>query len=301
MKTSPVLQLFPVHQGNDKFDVIIKNHKNGNQYKHVENNIWVRNFTLNYNKPVDINKLFDEKEISTFIFNENKNIFSKFPKFEPKDLSQKNIIITSDGFGFEKINEVLNGINLNKKFIILTNNSLKKWDNLKVLPDLFVENNPFKEALNNISYKYYPNCLISTRTFYQFVNNYKYKNINLYNPTPLEFYNPITKIDDSKYLDDYRNPICAAINYSYLCNAKNIFFLYCSEAFEEEKPATILHNDGIHYQYQQNKLSEKIIDSMIFWIRKNNKSCNVFYHGLDKTFKFASYIEKEDLIKILKL
>jgi len=295
------LQLFPVHQGNDKFDVIIKNHKNGNQYKHVENNIWVRNFTLNYNKPVDINKLFDEKEISTFIFNENKNIFSKFTKFEPKDLSQKNIIITSDGFGFENINEVLNGINLNKKFIILTNNALKKWDNLKVLPDLFVENNPFKEALNNISYKYYPNCLISTRTFYQFVNNYKYKNINLYNPTPLEFYNPITKIDDSKYLDDYRNPICAAINYSYLCNAKNIFFLYCSEAFEEEKPATILHNDGIHYQYQQNKLSEKIIDSMIFWIRKNNKSCNVFYHGLDKTFKFASYIEKEDLIKILKL
>ena len=268
---------------------------------HVEDNIWVRNFTLPYVKPIDLNKLYEDKEINNFIENENNNIFSKFPKFEPKDLSKKNILIISYGFGFKNIENILNKIKTDKKFIILTNNSLKKWTNNKILPDLFVENNPFKECLNNINFKFYPNCLLSTRTYYKFSDYYKYKNINFYNPTPLEFYNPIVKNDDSKYLDDYRNPICAAINYSYYCNPKNIFLLYCSEAFNKEKPATILHNDQIHYQYEQNKLSEKIIDAMLFWLRKKNNNINIFYHGLDKTFNFASYINQETLIEYLNL
>ena len=301
LKTSPVLQSFHVRLGNKDKNLTVKNHKNGNQYLYIDNNIWVRNFTVPFAKPIDINKLYQDEEIKNFIDNENKNIYSKYPKFEPKDLSQKNIIIVSDGFGFENINNLLEKINLNKKFIVLTNNSLKKWNNLNVLPDLFIENNPFKECLNNISLKFYPNCLISTRTYHKFIDYYKYKNIKMYDPTPLEKYNTAIKSDDSKYLDDYRNSICAAINYSYFCNAKNLFLLFCSEAFEKQKPATILHNDGEHYQYPLNNLSEKIIDGMLFWLKKKNSNINIFYHGLNKTFNFASYIDSETLIEYLKL
>lgn len=301
LKTSPVLQSYRVLLENKEKILTVKNHKNGNEYIHVENNIWVRNFTLPFAKPIDINKLYKDEEIGIFIENENKNIFSKFPKFEPKDLSQKNVIIISDGFGFENINNIIENINIKNKFIILTNNSLKKWDNLKVLPDLFIENNPFKECLNNISQKFYPNCLLSTRVNNRFLDFYKYKNINFYHPTPLENYNPISKNDDSKHLDDYRNPICAAISYSYFCNAKNIFLIYCSEAFEKEKSGTVLHNDGMHYQYEQNKLSDKIIDHMLFWLKKKNNNFKIFQHGLEKTFNFASYISNEQLTEFLKL
>lgn len=300
-KTSPVLQSYRVLLENKDKTLTIKNHKNGNQYIYVEKNIWVRNFTLPYARPIDINKLYKDDEIKFFIENDNKNIGSNIPKFEPRDLSQKNVIIVSDGFGFSNIENILEKININKKFIILTNNSLKKWNNTKVLPDLFVENNPFQECLNNISNKFYPNCLLSTRVYNKFIDYYKYKNINFYNPTPLENYNPSVKNDDSKHLDDYRNPICAAINYCYYCNAKNIFLLYCSEAFEKERPSTILHNNELHYQYQQNKLSESIIDSMIFWLKKKNNNLNIFHHGLEKTFNFATYINKESLIEYLKL
>jgi hypothetical protein len=69
----------------------------------------------------------------------------------------------------------------------------------------------------------------------------------------------------------------------------------------KERPASYLHNDGIHYQYNQNKLSDKIINGMIFWYKKTNQYSNIFYHGLNKSFKFGSYIQQEDLIENFKL
>lgn len=296
-KICPVLQLYPVHLENEKFNVTVKNLNQGNQYLHVEKNIWVRNFALNNVKPVDINTLYDEKEIKIFMENEFNNGFLKFPRFEKKDLSNKNVFIISDGFGFDDVNSVIENIGLKNKFIILTNNSLKKWNNIKVLPDLFVENNPLKNCLNNINPRIFPNCLLSTRTHPDFVKVYKYKNISFYDPSPSNKFNSPNKEVIKNYLDDYRNPICAAINYCFLCNVKNLYLLYCSDAMEKERPASVLHNDNVHYQYPQNKLSEKIIDSMIFWYRKENKYSNIFYHGLNKTFKYATYIQKEDLIK----
>ena len=300
-KTSPVLQLYPVHLENEKFNVTVKNLNQGNQYLNVEKNTWVRDFTLNHVLPIDINNLIQEEEIKTFISNELINNTLKFPKFETKDLSNKNVFIVSDGFGFDDINDILQNINIKNKFIILTNNSLKKWNNFNVLPDLFVENNPYKNALNNINSKIFPNCLLSNRIYPEFVKMYKYKNINFYNPTPSSKFNSTSENEISNYLDDYRNPICAAINYCFLCNVENIHLLYCSEGMVKEKSASLLHNDGIHYQYYQNKLSDKIINGMIFWYRKNKKNSNIFYHGLDKSIKFGSYIQKEDLIKNCKI
>lgn len=295
-KICPVLQLYPVHLENEKFNVTVKNLHHGNQYLNIEKNIWIRNFTLKHVDPIDINNLNQEEEIKTLIDNELTNNSFKLPKFEARDLSNKNVFIVSDGFGFDEINNILEKINIRNKFIILTNNSLKKWDNFNVLPDLFVENNPYKNALNNINSRIFPNCLLSSRIYPEFINLYKYKNINFYNPTPSLKFNSLYKNEIKNYLDDYRNPICAAINYSFVCNAKNIYLLYCSEAMEKEKPSSVLHNDGIHFQYEQNKLSDKIIDGMIFWYRKNNKFSNIFYSGLQKSFKFGTYINQEDLI-----
>jgi len=300
-KTSPVLQLYPVHLENEKFNVTVKNLHKGNQYLNVEKNIWVRNFTINNVSPIDINNLIKEEEIKTFINNELTNNMLNISKFETKDLRNKNVFIISDGFGFDDINEILQNINIENKFIILTNNSLRKWNNFDVLPDLFIENNPYKNALNNINSRIFPNCLLSNRIYPEFINMYKYKNIHFYNPTPSLNFNSQSSTDISNYLDDYRNPICAALNYCFLCNAENINLLYCSEGMDKEKPASFLHNDGIHYQYNQNKSADEIINGMIFWYRKNKRHSNIFYHGLDKSFKFGSYIKKEDLIKNCKL
>jgi hypothetical protein len=300
-KTCPVLQLYPVHLENEKFNVTIKNLHKGNQYLNVEKNVWVRNFTLKNILPIDINNLNQEEEIKTFINNQLINNMFKLPKFEAKDLSNKNVFIVSDGFGFENINNILENINIKNKFIILTNNSLKKWNNFKVLPDLFIENNPYKNSLNNINPKIFPNCLLSKRIYPEFINSCKSKNISFYDPIPSLNFNSMYKNEINAYLDDYRNPICAAINYCFLCNAKNINLLYCSEGMDKERPASYLHNDGIHYQYNQNKLSDKIINGMIFWYKKTKQYSNIFYHGLNKSFKFGSYIQQEDLIENFKL
>ena len=47
--------------------------------------------------------------------------------------------------------------------------------------------------------------------------------------------------------------------------------------------------------YPQQKLANKIINSMIFWYLVNNPQSKIFYTGLKNSFSLAKYIDIKDL------
>jgi len=86
-----------------------------------------------------------------------------------------------------------------------------------------VINNPYKEAMNYMSPKnalYFPACIASTRTYHEFVKRYL-GNLYLYEPTPETNFG--TRKEGHRYfIDDYRNPICAAIGIAYQFGVKKL-------------------------------------------------------------------------------
>jgi hypothetical protein len=295
MATTRVLQSFLVRTNEDKIKVSIRNHVSGNQYSLTENKkIWIRNFGIRHASPLDINNLYSEQEINFIINNELINNYHKNSFYEAEDLSDKNVFIISDGYGFEKTKEILETTEIKNQYIILTNSALRFWDIKRYLPSLYVVNNPFKESLAYLNKRIFPRLLASTKTYPEF---FKYYNFNaglyLYHSTPQLNYKAPIKTDYSNYLDDYRNPICAALVNCYYGNAKNIFLMSCSEGYKENKNGSILKNEV--YQYPQQILADQIVDANIFWIKKNNPEINVNYFGINKSFKFARYIIEDEL------
>ena len=58
--------------GKDK-NIVIKSHKNKNEYFFTDDKIWVRNFAKTNVKPSDINNFYSEEEIQMLLNNEVKN------------------------------------------------------------------------------------------------------------------------------------------------------------------------------------------------------------------------------------
>lgn len=289
------LQSFLVKTNDEKIKLSIRNHISGNQYALTENKkIWIRNFGISHASPLDINNLYSEHELNIIITNEMVNTYHKNATYEPEDLSDKNVFIISDGYGFEKTKEIINSLNIDNHYIILTNSALKFWDAKNYLPSLYVVNNPYKESLSYINRRLFPRLLASTKTYPEF---FKYYNLNaglyLYHSTPQTNYKSPTKSDYSNYIDDYRNPICAALVNCFYGNAKNIFLMSCSEGFNENKNGSILV--GGVYQYPQQIIADQIINNNIFWIKKNKPETNINYFGINKSFNFAKYITEEEL------
>ena len=292
-KTIRVLQSYHVKTNDDKFKISIRNHNSGNQYALTENKkIWVRNFGINHASALDINDLYSESEINLIINNEIINSYHKNATYEPEELFDKNVFIVSDGFGFDKTLELLNTVEIDNPYIILTNNALKFWNVEKYLPSLFVVNNPYKDCLANINKNIFPRLLASTKTYPEFFKYYDYRaGLYVYHSSPQINYQAPIKNDYSNYLDDYRNSICAALVNCYYGNAKNIYLMSCSEGYTEERSGSFLAN-GI-YQYPLQNLADQIINTNIFWYLKNKPQTNIKYFGINKSFYFAKYIDED--------
>ena len=293
-KITPVLQSFHVKINDDKVKLSLRNHSSGNQYLLTsDNKIWVRNFGINHAAPLDLNNLYAEHEIETIITNEIINSYHKNATYEPEELFDKNVFIISDGFNFENTLKIINSIEIENPYIILTNNALKLWNVDKYLPSLFVVNNPYKDCIANINKRIFPRLLASTKTMPEFFKYYNYKaGIYVYHSPPQKNYQAPIKNDYSKYIDDYRNPICAALINCFYGNAKKIYLMSCSEGYKEPRNGTSLVNEI--YQYPQQKLADQIIDLNIFWYLKNKPETSIKYYGINKSFKFSKYISEED-------
>jgi hypothetical protein len=268
----------------------IKKHPSGNQYLLTEQNLWVRNFT-SVVAPLDINQLSTKTDYSNYLKNEILN--DRITALDFSSLKSSAAVIVSDGYNFKENHQVLKELS-NSVSIIATNRSLVKWGiNRKI--DFFVVNNPYKECMNFLpNHRYYPKCIVSSKTYPQFVEEYQDKG-----GVVLSY----TSTSDSNYasprinvqLDDYRNPICAAINLAYKLGVTKLLLLGCDDSFDSERPAAIQLKNGL-WTYPQHLISHGILNAMLYWYKKikgvkiGNCSFGPFYEGVP-------YIPKEEVCK----
>lgn len=266
-----------------------------NKYIMSKDGIWVRNLCSQFSK-IDINNLY-QKEKKLWLKNEFENL--KKSKLDFPDLTYDNIIICSDGYKWLEKQKILGSISNNFAKILGTNGSLSKWKMVGEKAEIkrgmafYIVNNPYSECLRYLpkNHNYYPNIIASTRTYPEFIENYK---------NQVCFYKPSEDSDFSSspssvnfYLDDYRNPICAAISAAWKFNAKKILLFCCDDAFEDNRSGSIKLENGL-YQYPQQIMSQNIIDKQLYWLKQHN--VEIFDHSSGIKYDNATYINENDVV-----
>ena len=265
-----------------------------NRYILSKEGVWVRDLCSS-SKNIDINNLYS-KEKSIWLTNELSNL--KKSRMDLPPGQHENIIICSDGYGWQEKQKILGSIPYSLVKIIGTNGSLAKWNmvgasaEIKRAMSFYVVNNPYKECTNYLPKKhnYYPNLVASLRTNNNFIDKYK-GDVFFYKPSEdLDYSSPPNIL--SLKLDDYRNPICAAISLSYKIGAKKILLFCCDDAFEDERPNSIKMENGL-YQYPQQIMSQNIIDQQLYWLQANE--IEIFDHSSGIKYNNAQYIKQDDI------
>lgn len=278
----------------------IKKFKN-NEYILAEN-VWVRNLCLS-TKPLDINNL-TKKEIYIFLKNEQENIRNSNLKIENIESNFENLIIFSDGYDWSNKQKILGKIPKSITKTIGVNGSLAKWEMVgekaetKRTMTFYLVNNPYPECLGYLprNHNYYPNLISSTKTNPEFLKKYR-NDPFLYQSTTDSFYSGIDSDNQCLKLDDYRNPICAALSFAWKKQTKKIVLFCCDEAFKENRPASIKMKNGL-YQYPQQILCQKIIDKQLYWLKKNGVEIMDCSSGIE--YENADYIHPENILSFLE-
>ena len=267
-----------------------------NQYV-LSEGIWVRNPFSN-SDPLDINNL-TKNDIPILLENEIKNANKKcISSDEFARLDLENVIICSDGYMWDERQKVLASVSNKIAKVIGVNGSLAKWSMVGNLSDrkrlmsFYVVNNPYQECRRYLPqiHRYYPPLVASTRTNPDFLEGYMERPL-FYTPTKDINYSGVRR-EGSLVLDDYRNPICAAISYCVKANAKRIVLFCCDESFKEGRPGSEKMKNGL-YQYPTQIKSQKVIDSQLYWLKSKGIIVADCSSGIE--YQNASYIEPEEI------
>lgn len=273
-----------------------KKHPNGNQYLLTEGGIWVRNFTIPVS-PWDINKLSSTADYSLFLSNEVNNENHDLSNFDPKKFQFKGAVIVSDGYKFTDKHKLLEQLP-KEVAVIAVNRSLVKWKASRNI-DFFVVNNPYQECMSLMpNHRYYPRCLVSTKTNSEFVGLYKSRGgyVERYNSTPEPGYSALGK--SFCYMDDYRNPICASVNLCHKLGLPRVLLLCCDDSFEGERPASVKVRDNL-WMYPQHKTSHSTISGMLNWYKKV-RGVKIVDHSSGPIYEDAPYIQEEEIVKFFE-
>ena len=278
--------------------MLIRKYPNGNEYLRADNT-WVRNFTKENFSPKEINKFFNKNDYGLIYKNEQIN--QKFPKISDEKLVFKKIVIISDGYKFDEKHLFLG--KLPKDVCVLAvNNALKKWKLLseETLPENkrtingYVINNPYKEALNFLPYKnslYFPACISSTRTNLEFTKKYK-GDVYVYKPSSEQDFG--FDSNESYHIEDYRNPICAAIMLAYQFGVEKLMLACCDDSFEDKRDAAIELKNGL-YTYEPLLKSQSIIDAVLYWLtHQEDRKVSVSDYSAGVNYQNAQYITNEE-------
>ncbi len=276
--------------------MIIKNHPSGNEYI-FSGDTWVRNFTKQTIAAIQISNLFQQSDYGIVLKNEqlNKNL----PKISDEKINFKKIVIVSDGYDFDKKHLLIS------KFpkdvcVLAVNKALQKWKLLTTSNaedartiNAYVINNPYAEAINflpNKGSQYFPTCIASTRTNHDFIAKYK-GDIYLYRPTfetSFSFDTP-----ELYHIDDYRNPICAAIGLAYRFGVEKLMLMCCDDAYKNKRQGTVQMPNGL-WTYPPHLRSQEIIDANLHWLtHQENKEVKVVDYSSGLDYKNAAYIKDE--------
>lgn len=271
----------------------IKKHSNSSEYVLTDRGLWVRNFVKG-GQFIDINKLTSHNDYNLLVENETNNMLFDLPNIDAEIVDLRDIAIVSDGYNFKKYEELLAKIPEHVA-VIGTNRSLAKWSGVRKM-DYFLTNNPYQECLSLIPpHRYYPKCIVSSRTNSQFIKHYKRQNV-VYKYTPVieERFAPVTH-QPLYQIDDYRNPICAAIGLAYRFGVENLMLFCCDDAFEGERPSAEQLKNGL-WMYPQHWISHELIEANLFWLtRQELTKVNIgsFSHGPE--FRGIHQLTEEDV------
>jgi hypothetical protein len=66
-------------------------------------------------------------------------------------------------------------------------------------------------------------------------------------------------------IDDYRNPICAAIGLAYRFGVQRLMLVCCDNSFDKPRDAAVQMKNGL-WTYEQHLRSHDIIDANLYWL-----------------------------------
>lgn len=276
----------------------IKKHPNGNEFLLTRENMWVRNFTKNGVPYVDLNKTYNSNDYFVFLKNEIQNSLERYAWIDTEDFYHEKVVILSDGFGFAEKHLKLAKMLPKEVAIIGVNQSLKMWKAPERSMNYYLVNNPYDECMKYMPRKNrgLPRCIASTRTNYEFLMHYKEKG-SVYKYCPVNEENYTGKANEKiKYqIDDYRNPVCAALQLCYHFGTEKVLLFCCDDSFEQERPgAEKLHNG--FWQYPQQNIAHGLIDATAYWLKSMKYSeTHIKDHSCGPLYENAAYIDEDEI------
>ena len=267
--------------------------------------MWVRNFRKNA-PPIDINNLITHQECDVILSNEIANQRKRFPDVDSENIIKRKVLIVSDGYDFLNKQKILSKLPQDV-CVIAVNKALAKWtlvgddcpENEKRSIAFYVINNPYSEASSFLPRRtrYYPRCIASTRTHSDFIADYRSKGIVYgYSPVSEKLYsgpsfNYVYKIDD------YRNPIVAAIGLAHRFEVEKLALFCCDDSFKEQRPGAVQLENEL-WTYPQHIVSSNIIDASLFWLSKGEVTIGNCSMG--PKLQNATYINPESIIQFFE-
>jgi len=168
----------------------IKKTSDRNEYILAED-IWVRNFTKDGVPYQDINRLITRDDYYRLINNEFSSLPLNIAGIDQEEgIRFSKVVLISDGYDFEERHKILSSLP-NDVTIFAVNGALRKWTLARTQDrrsiNVYVINNPYDDAKKYlpIETKYYPTCITSSRTHYNFLEKYK-GNMYCYEPSSQE-------------------------------------------------------------------------------------------------------------------
>lgn len=267
----------------------IKKHRNRNDYALAKNSTWVRDFTKPLIKGVDINNMISIPDMQIMLDNELRNHDKLYQKIETEEFNYEKIVIIGDGYKHEEKQKLIETLP-NDVLIMGVNKIFSAW-NISRRLNYYVVNNPYEECLFYYPpmVKSWPRCVASTRTYPDFLKSYR-GTIYLYNPVTDEIYSG-TRTESNYFIDDYRNPVCAAICLAYRFKVKKLMLMSLLDLYETERPGTEKSKDL--WLYPQQKAAHSIIDVNLYWLQK--AKIDVVYNDSGPDYEFATYINNSDV------
>jgi hypothetical protein len=283
---------------------IKKHEKTKNEYIRA-GDVWVRNFTIPLIKPLSLTSMVGSTDYLEIIQNETLNS-GKSNIAEEKGIRCQKILIVGDGYDFKnrhlEIQEFPEDV-----FVMAINSALREWQ--LMLPSIesserrainaYVINNPYPESMKYMPRKelrYYPTCISSARTYSNFINGYL-GNLYVYDPTPEKHFG-LRRKGERYCIDDYRNPICAAIGLAFQFGVKKLMLMCCDDSFEAERDAAVQLENGL-WTYPHHVRAQEIIDANLYWLKKyKREKIETADYSNGAKYKNADYIAcMEDAIK----
>ncbi|CAE7860325.1 colH [Symbiodinium microadriaticum] len=246
----------------------------------------------------ELNHITSPEDRKLLTENEKINDKLSLANISDEEVELQKVVIISDGYNFEERHKLIKNFPSDVS-VIAVNGALKKWsmsdrsdtENFRTV-NVYLVNNPYTECLRYLPHKsstYYPTCVASSRTSPEFLKQYR-GNMYLYTPSPESSfgYDPPRKYR----IDDYRNPICAAVGLAYRFKAEKIMLMCCDDAFEDQR-AGALELENQLWVYPQQKLAEKVIDANLYWL-KNSGDVEISSYSDGADYTNAAYITTDE-------